>query len=116
MKHLKKVRKFSRERDQRRALFKSLALAFFQHGRIATTEAKAKELRPMVERTITWAKNPTLATRRLLARSFSKVLTRKVINTAADYATRPGGYTRIIKTGTRKGDAARTAILELVKE
>ena len=115
MRHLNKGRKFSRERDQRTALIKGLATAFFKHGRINTTEAKAKELRPIVERVITRAKTPSIANRRLLGRTFSETLVKKIFTTAEPFATRPGGYTRIIKTGIRKGDAAKMAILELVK-
>ena len=115
MRHLNKGRKFSRERDQRKALMKSLVVSFFRYGKIKTTEAKAKELRPYVERVITRGKNPSLANRRLLGKTFSAGTIQKIFGTAEPFASRPGGYTRIIKTGMRKTDAARMAILELVK-
>ena len=115
MKHLRKGRKFSRTSGPRQALMKSLASSFFMLGRIQTTEAKAKELRPFVEKTITRAKNPSLANRRLLARVFSNEVVRRIIDTAGQMKERKGGYTRIAKTGARTADATRMAIIELVK-
>ncbi len=115
MKHLKKGRKFGRERDQRRALMKSLASSFFMLGRITTTEAKAKELRPYAEKFITRAKNPSLANRRLISSMLSEGVTKKLIDRAKEYSGRSGGYTRVIKLGVRKSDSAKMAILELVK-
>lgn len=115
MKHLKKGRKFGRERDQRRALMKSLASSFFMLGRIRTTEAKAKELRPFVEKFITNAKKPDLSSRRILCQFFADRVVKKILEYGKDYADRPGGYTRVIKTGPRKSDGARMAIIELVK-
>ena len=115
MRHLKKGRKFGRRRNQRRALIKALATAFFLHGRIRTTEAKARELRPIVEKHLTRAKNPTLANRRILGRTFADRIVKKAIETAQPYLERRGGYTRITKLGSRKSDSAKMAILELVK-
>ncbi len=115
MRHLKKGRKFGRRHGQRRALLKSLASSFFVHGRIETTEAKAKELRPFVEKHVTRGKNPTLASRRLLAASFSPAVAARVIERAAAMKDRKGGYTRIIKVGVRKSDSARMAIIEFVQ-
>ena len=115
MRHLKKGRKFGRETDQRRALMKSLASSFFMLGRIITTEAKAKELRPYAEKMITRAKSPSLANRRLLSAVLSEKVTKKLVERAKEYSGRPGGYTRIIKMGPRKSDSAKMAILELVK-
>ena len=114
MRHLKKGRKFGRKTDQRVALKKSLASSFFMLGRITTTEAKAKEMRPIVERYLTRAKNPTLANRRLLATVFSNTVIKKILGEAADVMARPGGYTRIIRLGQRKTDGAKMAILELI--
>ena len=94
---------------------KSLAVAFFRHGKINTTEAKAKELRPYVERIITKGKRSTIETRRLLGKTFSPITVKQIFGTSEQFVARPGGYTRIIKIGLRKGDAARMAILELVK-
>lgn len=115
MRHLKKGRKFGRVTKQRRALMKSLASSFFMLGRIKTTEAKAKELRPFVEKHITRAKNPTVANRRLLARIFSKPVISHLVSHGETFRDRKGGYTRIIKLGQRKSDSAHMAILELVR-
>ncbi len=115
MRHFKKGRKFSRERNQRRALMRSIASSFFVVGRIRTTEAKAKELRPFVEKFITRAKNPTLANRRFLLRFFSEKVVKKIIECADLLRERKGGYTRIIKTEPRKIDSAKMAIIELVR-
>lgn len=115
MRHLKKGRKFGREKDQRRALMKSLVSSFLMLGRIVTTEAKAKELRPFAEKLITRAKNPSLANRRLLNSVLSEKVTKKLVDRAKDYSGRAGGYTRVIKLGPRKSDSAKMAILELVK-
>lgn len=115
MRHLKRGRKFGRERDQRKALMKSLASSFFVSGRMKTTEAKAKELRPYVEKLITKARNPILANRKQLSRVLPEGAVRLLLNAAKEYAGRPGGYTRIIKLGARKSDSAKMAIIELVK-
>jgi large subunit ribosomal protein L17 len=115
MRHLKKGRKFGREKDQRRALMKSLASSFFVSGRIVTTEAKAKELRPRVEKIITRAKNYTLASRRRIESELSRSAAQKVQDAAKTFMSRPGGYTRITKLGARKSDSARMAVIELVK-
>ena len=115
MRHLRKGRKFGRERNQRRALLKNMAGSFFMLGRIKTTEAKAKELRPYVEKHLTRAKSPTLANRRVLASSLNARTAAHAIARAGEIGSRPGGYTRIIKLGARKSDSARMAILELIK-
>lgn len=115
MRHLKKGKKFGRERNQRRALMRTMAGSFFMHGKIETTEAKAKALRPYVERALTRAMHPTIADRRLLAAAFSPAAGRDAIERAGEVAGRPGGYTRIVKLGERKSDSARMAVLELVK-
>ena len=114
MRHLKKGRKFGRERDHRRALLKSVASSLFSKGRITTTEAKAKEARPFAERAITRAKNPMIASRRELRRDFSNDIVKKIVEHAERAAKREGGYTRIIKLGARKSDSAKMAILEMV--
>lgn len=115
MRHLKKGRKFGRERDQRRAMLKSLASSFFMLRKIETTEAKAKELRPYVEKIITRAKSLTPANRRLLLTLFTNVVVKKLIADAERMHFRPGGYTRIIKSGARKTDGTKMATIELVK-
>ncbi len=84
-------------------------------GRMGTTEAKARELRPVVEKLLTRAKRPTHANRRYLSGLFSDRVASKLIAEAAGLGTRSGGYTRIIKTGMRRRDSAKMAILELVK-
>ena len=116
MRKLKKGRKLSRKRDQRKALFKSLARALFLAEKIKTTEAKAKELRPFAEKIITTAKKQNLSSRRILVKYFSKDLVKKIVDQICPrYKDRKGGYTRIIKLGPRKIDGARMAIIELVK-
>ncbi len=116
MKKLKKGRKFSRKRDQRRALLKSLATSLFLKEKIKTTEARAKEISRFAEKYITKAKKGDLASRRLLLRYFSKNVVKKLIEEIGPrYKERKGGYTRIIKLGIRKSDGAKIAIIELVK-
>jgi large subunit ribosomal protein L17 len=115
MRHGNHNRKFGRQRDQRRALLKSLCRSLVIRGKIKTTEAKAKEIRPMVEKLITKAKAPTLATRRTLIATLGDEKTAvKIIKSAGAYTDRTGGYTRIIKMGPRKGDAAPMAVIEFV--
>jgi len=94
---------------------KSLASSFFMLGRIRTTEAKVKELRPYVEKFLTLAKNRNVAGIRRLRQVFSEKIVKKIFERAEELKDRRGGYTRIIKMGSRKGDGARIAILELVK-
>jgi large subunit ribosomal protein L17 len=116
MRKLKKGRKFSRKRDQRKALLKSLALALILKEKIKTAEAKAKELRSFLEKYINRAKNSDLATKRFLARIFPPSAVKKLTGEIGPrYKERKGGYTRIIKLGQRKTDGARMAIIELVK-
>lgn len=115
MRHLKKGRKFGRVANQRRALMKSMASSFAVSGRMHTTEAKARELRPLVEKFLTRARTPTLANRRHLQMFFSPGVTVRLLALAAKVQGRPGGYTRIVKMGARRRDSAKMAILELVK-
>ncbi len=115
MKHRGKGRIFGRKAGQRRALMKSLASSFFVLGKITTTQAKAKEVRPRIEKWITRAKNPTLASRRILAATFSPTTVKTIIDRAAGYTERRGGYTRIIKLVPRHSDNAEMAMIELVK-
>ena len=84
-------------------------------GSLRTTEAKARELRPLVEKFLTAGKAPTLANRRALRSFFPAPASVKIFELAADLKNRPGGYTRVIKTGSRRRDSARMAILEIVK-
>ena len=97
-------------------MLRNLATSLYRHERIETTTAKAKELRPYAERLITLARRGDLHARRLVAR---KIQDREVLGKLFDeisprYAERPGGYTRILKLGNRKGDAAEISLIELV--
>lgn len=83
--------------------------------KIQTTLAKAKEIQPVIERMITRAKGATLGKTRLIARTASPVVTKKILETANRSADRVGGYTRIVKLGRRKSDGAEMAVIELVK-
>ncbi len=115
MRHGNVNRKFGRERGQRAALLKSLARSLVIKGKIKTTEAKAKEIRPYVEKLVTKAKAPTLANRRSLIVSLGAAVTaNKIIRMAGSYTERNGGYLRITKMGPRKGDAAKMAVIEFV--
>ncbi len=112
----KKGRKFNRETDQRKALIKSLVTALVMKERITTTQAKAKELSVFAEKMITKAKKGDLATKRLLQQKLSYRTVKKLMEVIAPmYKKRKGGYTRILKIANRRGDAARMAIIELVK-
>ena len=116
MRHLKAGRKFGRTSAHRKALFRNLVGALIERERISTTLAKAKELRGKVERTITLGKKGTLHARRQAFKlTPQKEAVQKVFGSLADrYANRPGGYTRIIKIGARRGDNAPMAFIELV--
>ncbi|MBC8285684.1 MAG: 50S ribosomal protein L17 [Nitrospinae bacterium] len=116
MRHLKAGRKFGRTSAHRKALFRNLVGALIQRERISTTLAKAKELRGKVEKTITLGKKGTLHARRQAFKlAPQKETVQKVFGSLAErYANRPGGYTRIIKIGPRRGDNAPMAFIELV--
>lgn len=116
MRHRKKGRSLSRTASHRRATLRNMATSLFKHGRIETTTAKAKELRPFAEKLITLAKRGDLHSRRLAAR---RIGDREVLGQLFDqigprYMERPGGYTRVMKVGFRKGDAAEMSLIELV--
>jgi large subunit ribosomal protein L17 len=116
MRHRKSGRKLGRDSAQRRALYSNLACALIEHGRIKTTEAKAKEVRPIVEEMITLGKRGDVAAHRhavafLRSKEIAHLLFSEV---APRFADRPGGYTRIVKIGPRQGDAALMVYLELV--
>ena len=117
MRHRKAGRQLRRTSEQRLALLRNLASSLIEQGAIETTEAKAKELRPFVEKLITKAKRGTLHARRLAGRHVHKrdaadKLFREV---GPKFATRAGGYTRILKLGHRRGDGADMARIELVE-
>ncbi|WP_439029721.1 50S ribosomal protein L17 [Gordonia terrae] len=104
--------------SHQKAMLANLATSLFEHGRITTTEAKAKRLRPYAEKIITHAKAGKLANRREVLKD---IRNKDVVHTLFDeigpfFADRPGGYTRIIKTLPRKGDNAPMAVIELVRE
>ena len=116
MRHRKKGRSLSRTASHRKATLRNLATSLFRHERIETTEAKAKELRPYAERLITLARTDDVHSRRLAARKIAdrEVLGKLFDDIAPRFSERPGGYTRILKVGHRKGDAADMALIELV--
>lgn len=117
MRHHNANRKFGRPASQRRALLKSLTVSLVEHDAITTTDAKARELRPFVEKLITTGKKNTLAARRdLLSRlDNNESVVSKIMDTLAPkYEKRPGGYTRIYKLPRRTGDAALMARIEFV--
>jgi len=116
VRHRKKGRKLSRTASHKKATMRNMATSLFRHERIETTTAKAKELRPYAERLITLARRGGLHARRLAA---TKIQDREVLgklfgDIAPRFAERPGGYTRILKLGHRKGDAAEMSLIELV--
>ncbi|MFA5248988.1 MAG: 50S ribosomal protein L17 [Candidatus Paceibacterota bacterium] len=116
MRNLIKGRKFHREKDQREAMFRTMATSLILKEKIKTGEAKAKELAGFVEKKITRAKKGDLAATRYLARFFCpKAVSKLVKDIAPQYKDRPGGYTRVTKLGARKTDGAKMAIIELVK-
>jgi len=118
MRHNNKGRALGRTTEHKRALMRNMATSLFQHGRIETTEAKAKELRPYAEKLITLAKKGDLHAKRLAAREIHdrNVLVALFDRIGPQMAERPGGYTRILKTGFRQGDGAETALIELVDQ
>jgi len=118
MRHRVAFRKLGRVTPHRTALLRNLATALFERERIRTTLLKAKELRPYAERLITLAKrgDDRLHARRLVARDIHdpQVVKKLFDKLSARYADRPGGYTRILRLGTRHGDGAEMAIVELL--
>jgi len=117
MRHGMANRKLGRTSGHRTALFRNQLASLIQSERIVTTLPKAKELRPQIEKLITLAKNDSVHARRLAFRQVQDdALIAKLFDTIGPrFSTRPGGYTRILKLGARRGDAAEMAILELVE-
>ncbi len=130
MRHLKKGRQIGSDAAHGKAILRSLALALLTHERIKTTEMRAKEVRGLVDRIITWGKKGDVHSRRLIIAALGGE--KKLINPATGkqdlemsyrvihdiaprFAERPGGYTRILKLGPRKGDNASMVILEFVE-
>ncbi|OFK22473.1 50S ribosomal protein L17 [Olsenella sp. HMSC062G07] len=120
MRHNKKRgMKLGTDASHTKAMKKSLVASLLAHDRIKTLESRAKAIRPDVDRVITWAKRGDLHSRRLaIAKVGDKEIVREVFEKAAQglWADRDGGYTRIMKLGPRKGDAAKVVIIELVTE
>ena len=116
MRHRVAGRKLGRTTEHRIALLRNLSTELFRHERIQTTLAKARELRPFAEKLVTLSKKETLHARRLVGRHIhDRAVVSKLFDTlAARYAERPGGYTRILKLGPRRGDNAEMALIELV--
>ena len=116
MRHKKAGRQLRRTSEQRLALLRNLATSLIEHGAIETTEAKAKELRPFIEKLITKAKTGTLHNRRLAGRHVAHRETADKLfqEIGPRFTSRKGGYTRILKTGHRKGDGAEMARIELI--
>lgn len=116
MRHNKDWRKLNRTASHRRAMLRNMVTSLFAAERIRTTTAKAKEARRVAERMITFARRGDLSARRHVAKIVNDpaVLQKLFADIAPRYIDRPGGYTRILKIGVRRGDAAQTAILELV--
>jgi len=116
MRHRVGHRKLQRTSSHRAALFRNMAAALIKHEQITTTTAKAKELRPYVEKLVTLAKKGGLSNRRLAqSRLMDDVQLVKLFDVIASrYADRNGGYTRIVKAGIRKNDAAPISIIEFV--
>ena len=113
--HGNKLRKFNREVNQRRALIYGLARSLILKERIKTTEAKAKSLRPYVEKMITHAKVGTLSSRRILISKVGLDGAKKLIEVIGPkYKDRKGGYTRIIKVPRRVSDGSKIAVIEMV--
>ncbi len=114
MRHLNSGRKLNRTGSHRRALFRNLVLSLIRHGRITTTDAKAKELRRYADKMVTLGKQNDLSARRLaFAFMQSHVAVKKLFDEIApQFKERPGGYTRIVKFERRRGDAAALSVIE----
>ncbi|MEX2090718.1 MAG: 50S ribosomal protein L17 [Candidatus Paceibacterota bacterium] len=109
-------RKFGRETIQRKALYKSLATALIENGKIKTTVAKAKSLSSHFDKMVTIAKKQNLASRRLLQSQVGDKAVKKLITEIAPaFEGKKGGYTRVIRLGQRKSDGAEMALIELTK-
>lgn len=115
MRDLRKGRKFGRVKNQREALLQSLAVNLIMRNKIKTTLPKAKEMRPYVERLVSYAKKGGVLGLRQVLKTIPKEAAQKLVKEIAPkYADRNGGYTRIIKGLRRPGDAAFTAIIEFI--
>jgi len=118
MRHNKSGRRLGRNSSHRKAMLRNMVTSFFEHEKITTTDARAKELRKVAERMITLGKRGDLHARR---QALQVIRDRKVVSklfeqVAPRYQARPGGYTRIVKLGFRAGDNAALSLIELVEE
>src|SRR3990167_3664801 len=117
MRHSSKRRSFNRGTDQRRALLRALCVGLVRDGRITTTEAKAKELRPTIEKLVTTARKGTLAAHRSIVSKVGESAAKKLVDDIAPrFAKRAGGYTRITKLPKRTSDSALMAQIEFRSE
>jgi large subunit ribosomal protein L17 len=118
MRHMKEGRKLRRTASHRKALLRNMVSSLFEFEKIETTDAKAKELRKVADKMITWGKRGDLHARRHTLRVISnkKVVHKLFSDIAPRFRERNGGYTRIIKTGRRKGDNAPLSIIELIPQ
>ncbi len=116
MRHRKRGRKLGRNSSHRKAMFRNMVTSLFKYEQLETTDAKAKELRPVAEKMITLAKRGDLhARRQALSYMMDKTITHKMFEELKDrYLDRQGGYVRIIKKGNRKGDGAPVSIIQLL--
>lgn len=117
MRHRKKGRQLSRTASHKRAMLRNMATSLIEHERIRTTEAKAKELRPVIEKLISLGGNDDVDSRRRARRMIQDraALQKLFADIGPRFRSRPGGYTRILKLGARKGDGAELAIIELTE-
>ncbi len=117
MRHQKRVAKLGRSKSHRKALLANLAISMIEHGKIQTTDAKAKALRGFVERLITLGKKDTVQARRQAYRVLQNrtLVQRLFTHIAPQYIDRPGGYTRIVKLGFRKNDCAPVSLIEFIE-
>ena len=117
MRHLKSGRKLNRNNSHRKSMLNNLASSIFHHKQVKTTFAKAKEVRKIVERIITWSKSDTVHHRRLIFTVIkNRSLIREIHSISNQYNNRHGGYLQIIKLGFRKGDNAKIVIVKLINK
>ncbi len=116
MRHQKTGRKLGRNSSHRKAMYRNMVTSLFKYGQLETTDAKAKELRPIAEKLITLAKKGDLHSRRLaLSYMNEKTVTHKLFDDIKNsYLNRQGGYVRILKNGFRRGDGAAVSIVQLL--
>lgn len=118
MGHQDKVVKLGRTKSHRDAMLRNMAMSLFEHRLIKTTDARAKALRPVVDRIITTAKKGTLASKREVARTVhqKKIFKKLFDEIVPQFETRTSGFTRVIKLGVRRGDGALLSVVELMTE